>query len=115
MVSQLVDSLPIPCPKPASRFRLPCVSGDGFDFDDDFDFDFDIISGNDCLSFVSCFPSILQFEMSSCCQPKSNMTSPDNIVGIVNAAYSTRAREGVTAACESCPFLRSIGLCNYRK
>ena len=94
------------------------VSGDGLILMMVLIFDFDSSSGNDRLSFVSCLsppPSILQFKMSSCCQQNSNLTSPDNIVGIVNTAYSARAREGVTAACESCLFLSSVGLYNHRK
>jgi arsenite methyltransferase len=45
--------------------------------------------------------------MSSCCNisaEKPKLSSSSEIIGVVNAAYSARAREGVSAACASSTF-----------
>jgi arsenite methyltransferase len=42
------------------------------------------------------------FLMSNCCNissEKPKLSSSSEIIGVVNAAYSARAREGVSAAC----------------
>ena len=45
--------------------------------------------------------------MSNCCNissEKPKFSSSSEVIGVVNAAYSARAREGVSAACASANF-----------